>query len=139
VPIGARTSGVATGPAVGPRYVDPYATPAPGALGPPVTPTALSPAPAVIADAPTDTVDILAWSGPTRLLGWSFSEEAGAAAKVILRDGNGTGARVIAVIALAAGESNREWFGPDGIQVNTGIYVDRTAGTSLGALYHRPG
>lgn len=139
MPIGSRVSGVATGPALGPRYVDPNAAPAPGPLGQPVTPTALSPAPASIADAPSDSLDLLAWSGPTRLLGWSFSEEAGAAAKIILRDGNGTGARVIAVISLASGESNREWFGPDGIQVSTGIYVDRTAGTTLGAIYHRPG
>ena len=139
MPIGSRTAGVATGPRVGPRYVDPNAAPPPSALGPAPPPVALSPAPAVIADAPTDTADILAWSGPTRLLGWSFSEEAAAAAKVILRDGNGTAGRVLAVISLAAGESNREWFGPDGIQVSTGLYVDRTTGTTLGAVYHRPG
>jgi hypothetical protein len=138
MPIGSRVAGIATGPSVGPRYVDPAAGPA-TASGIPAPPIALSPAPAVIADAPVDTLDILAWNGSTRLLGWSFSEEAGAAAKLILRDGNGTSGRILAVVSLAAGESNREWFGPDGIQVNTGIYVDRTAGTSLGAIYHRPG
>jgi hypothetical protein len=138
MPIGSRVAGIATGPAVGPRYIDPAAGPI-TAGGLPVTPTGLSPAPAVVADAPTDTADILAWNGTTRLLGYSFSEEAGAAAKLILRDGNGTSGRVLAVISLAAGESTRDWFGPDGIQVNTGLYVDRTAGTSLGAIYHRPG
>jgi hypothetical protein len=138
MPIGSRTAGIATGPAVGPRYVDPSAGPA-SYTGTPTPPVALSPAPAVIADAPADTADILAWNGSTRLLGYSFSEEAGAAAKIILRDGNGTSGRVLAIISLAAGESARDWFGPDGIQVNTGIYVDRTAGTSLGAIYHRPG
>jgi hypothetical protein len=99
---------------------------------------AISPAPAVIADVPSDTADFLAWNGPTRVLGWSFSEEAGAAAKLILRDGNGTSGRYVATVTLAANESNREWFGPDGIQVNVGIYVDRISGTTLGGVYHRP-
>jgi hypothetical protein len=135
VPIGSRLSGIATGPSVGPRYVDPATV---GFGETPFAPAPVSPPAAVLADLPAGTTDQLVWSGPTRLLGWSVSEEAGAAAKLIIRDGNGTGAPLVGVVSLAAGESNREWFGPDGINITTGIYVDRISGTTLGGIYHRP-
>lgn len=65
------------------------------------------------------------------LHGWSLRCE-GATTKLSLRDGSG--GPIIAVVNLAAGESVRDWFGPQGIGFNT-LYIDVAEGTPEGAIY----
>jgi hypothetical protein len=85
----------------------------------------------------TGTADVQAYTGSGNLMGYSIMEDAGAPAvgTVILRDGIAATADIIAVVELGANGSTTQWFGPQGIPFNVGIYVDRVAGSCSGALY----
>jgi hypothetical protein len=85
----------------------------------------------------TGTGDVTAHSGAIRLMGWSIAESAvtAAVATVIIRDGTSTAGPIVAVIELAANASDSEFFGPDGLLMGTGVFVDRTAGETQGAVY----
>src|SRR3954465_12849056 len=63
------------------------------------------------------------------LMGYTCSETAGALAEFKIRSGVDATGDVIAHVKLAPGESDREWFGPAGIDSAAGIYVERIAGT----------
>lgn len=71
-------------------------------------------------------------SGACRLKGFSVLESAGTvadpAAKVYLRDGTDATGTKKAIITLATNESDRDWFGDEGIAFATGIYVDVAVG-----------
>ncbi len=77
------------------------------------------------------TGDGVVQGSPGVLQGWSLRCE-GATTKLSLRDGNG--GEIIAVVNLAAGESVRDWFGPQGIAFNE-LYIDVAEGTPEGAIY----
>lgn len=81
------------------------------------------------------TADVQAYTGSGRLFGFSFHETAGtaAAASLILRDGTGATGKIIAVVELVADGS--ETVGLPGILFTDGVYVDRVAGTTEGAVY----
>lgn len=85
----------------------------------------------------TRTTDLQAYTGSGILYGFSFRESAGtpAVAAFALRDGTSDSAGFISAVNLAANESAREWFGPQGIPFNTGIYLDIGAGELEGVLY----
>lgn len=69
------------------------------------------------------------------LLGWSVRETAGAAATIIVYDGQDVSGVEIASIVLVAGESARDWFGPGGVSVGEqGLYVAVT-GSVAGSIY----
>lgn len=74
-----------------------------------------------------------------RLMGFSIREAAGtpAVATVIIRNGTADTGAILAVIELAADASINLWFGPEGIDASLGIFVDRVAGTTQGAIYYR--
>lgn len=73
---------------------------------------------------------------PTILYGWSIRENAGtpAAAEALLRSGSAVGP-IVGVIDLAANGSTTVWFGPQGLRVPDGIFVDAIAGSLEGAIY----
>lgn len=62
------------------------------------------------------------------LLGYSARETAGAAASLRLHDGTASTGQWLALINLAANESVRDWFGPQGVGVASGIWLERVSG-----------
>jgi hypothetical protein len=71
-----------------------------------------------------------------RLLGFSIRETTGAAAATIeLRAGTDATGDLIIPINLGAGESAREWYGPDGVAFTGGLYLVRVAGTVDGSIW----
>ena len=85
------------------------------------------------------STDVQAVTGRCTLMGWSIHESAGSAAvaSLILRDGTSASGAIVAVLELAADGDDHVWFGPDGIRVNGGLYVDRVAGSTEGAVFIR--
>lgn len=71
-----------------------------------------------------------------RLLGFAIRETVGIAASLLVYDGDG--GELVAPIALAAGESAREWWGPGGVGLTRGAYVTVT-GSIEGTLFVGPG
>lgn len=85
----------------------------------------------------TGTADVLVRTGLATLFGWSLAESAGVAAvaTVIIRDGVDTAGKIVAVIELTANGSDTQELMPNGVRINTGIFVDRVAGETVGAIY----
>lgn len=71
------------------------------------------------------------------LIGFAIRETTGAAgATVLLREHDAAG-DVIVPIKLGNGECRSEWFGPGGINVQAGLYVDVVAGAIDGSVFLR--
>ena len=72
-----------------------------------------------------------------RLVGFSCREAvaAAAAAAFVLRHGQSAGGRPLLYVNLAADESVRDWYGPQGINCPQGVYVDRESGTTEVVVY----
>lgn len=85
----------------------------------------------------TTTTDVQISSLAGVLMGWSLRESAGtpAVATAYIRDGTSATAPIVAVIEFAANVSGTEWFGPQGIRINTGVYLDMVAGELEGAIF----
>lgn len=79
----------------------------------------------------------LAAAANLRLMGFSITEAAGtaAAAEVSLRHGTAATDPEIIGVNLAADGSVRDFFGPDGIAVPNGVFVDVVAGTAKLTLF----
>lgn len=79
----------------------------------------------------------LAAAANLRLTGFSITEAAGvaAAAEVSLRHGTAATDPEIIGVNLAADGSVRDFFGPDGIAVPNGVFVDMVAGTAKLTLF----
>lgn len=58
-------------------------------------------------------------------------------ASVVLRDGRDGDGDLVVPLELAAGESARDWFGPGGLNLSAGLFVDVVAGVVDGAVYLR--
>lgn len=71
--------------------------------------------------------------GACRYFGFSLRETAGAAARLNIYSGTGTGGEQLDTIQLAANESAREWYAPGGIAAN-GIYVELAVGAMTGTI-----
>lgn len=89
------------------------------------------------ADVDPDTAGNEALKGELSFYGYSIRESAtvAAVATVILRDGLDDTGKIVAVIELAANASTQAWHGPQGIRINKGLFVDRVAGETEGAVY----
>jgi len=75
---------------------------------------------------------------PGAVLGWSMRETTGAGTAVVaLRDGADSAANLVTSIQLPANGSVRDWFGPSGLAVAYGLYVDVMSGSIEGAVYLR--
>lgn len=72
-----------------------------------------------------------------RLVGFSCREAAAtaAAAAFVLRHGASAAGPPLLYVNLAADESVRDWYGPDGIDCPLGVYVDRESGTTEVVVY----
>ncbi|MGW9024785.1 hypothetical protein ACWGQ5_11220 [Streptomyces sp. NPDC055722] len=81
------------------------------------------------------TANAQAQTGTTQLHGFSVRENAGtpAVATLVLHDGTTAADPIIAAIKLAASESKHVHL--PAIEVSTGIFVERVAGTSELQLY----
>lgn len=88
--------------------------------------------PVVVASAATDVIVAAAAVGGhnQRLVGFSATENAGAAATVLIYHGQDATGVLLFDVRLASGESARELALPgNGIPIPNGIFIDRT-GTS---------
>jgi DNA uptake protein ComE-like DNA-binding protein len=72
-----------------------------------------------------------------RLMGFSARETTGTASAFFrLRAGTGTGT-ILATVSLAANESVRDWFAPNGIQATGGVYYELVSGAVAGGVQTR--
>ncbi len=72
------------------------------------------------------------------LVGFSLRNTSDATtATVALRDGPDNAGVLVATVQLAPSESVRDWFGPGGLSLSEGLYVDVTTGAVEGAVYLR--
>jgi hypothetical protein len=75
--------------------------------------------------------------GPGHYYGFSIRETSGTAtAEVRIYDNTANSGTLLDTITLNADESAREWYGPQGIQYNTGIRVDVVSGAVEGSIRH---
>jgi hypothetical protein len=85
-------------------------------------------------------VDVaVAASSGLRLMGYSIRESAGSEAVAtcrIMRGATAAGGTVLVNIELAASTSETVWFGPHGLEAETGLSIDRIAGTFDITLYY---
>ncbi|MCW2498134.1 hypothetical protein [Jatrophihabitans sp.] len=73
------------------------------------------------------------------LMGYALLNTGGATTTVRFRDQDDQGDTLL-VLTLAAGESVRDWFGPGGISIQSGLYVDlEDDATVEGSVYLRAG
>lgn len=95
--------------------------------------------PVTVTAATAGTGDVTIASSSGILFGAWFSSTSGAAAEIFLRDSTSSSTGKIvwgAVFDGSTGPRNQQvWFGPQGLNVTSGLRVDRTAGTSIGAVY----
>jgi hypothetical protein len=79
--------------------------------------------------AAANTTDVSLSGSAGRLMSFSARETTGSAgASFYLRDGSG--GTIITIVTLAAGESIRDTFAPNGVTLTTGLYLDRITGSS---------
>lgn len=84
----------------------------------------------------SDQTVITAGGGPGRYYGFTIRETAGLEATVRIYDGTSAAGTLLDSVQLIADESAREWYGPQGVQYQNGIYVDVVAGTVEGSVRH---
>jgi hypothetical protein len=76
--------------------------------------------------------------GDAIIMGWGLLETTGAAAAVVeIYDGFDATAQLVVAVALTAGQSTRDWLGPNGILVTEGIFVNVISGTVRGTVWAR--
>lgn len=75
-----------------------------------------------------------------RLMGFACRESAATAAAATFRIMHGAtvaGGTVLVPVELAANESTRDWFGPEGIACASGLSIDVIAGTVDVELFYK--
>lgn len=85
----------------------------------------------------TANVQGLAAQGGRRLMGYHVRETAGATAACRLYHGTDATGEELAAESLAANGRERQWFGPDGIAVPKGVYIERPSGSTKVTLFWR--
>lgn len=81
------------------------------------------------------TVNIDLVQRADRILFWSFLETTGTGrATLRLRDGSDAGGELIVPVSLSAGESTRDWLGPQGIPCHAGVYLEMVTGAVEGSI-----
>jgi hypothetical protein len=82
---------------------------------------------------------VAAWQGNgRRLMGFSAQESAAtaAAASFVLRDGTDSTGAAVAFVQLGADQSiNGDFGGIGGIEITTGLFIDRVAGSTEVTVY----
>jgi hypothetical protein len=91
-----------------------------------------------IASGTSDLVGVVApTTGGMRLTGFSAAEGAASTATAIIRAGATIAGAIIAYISLASGGMTVQYFGDAGIDVSTGIFLERVTGTMAVVFYTR--
>jgi hypothetical protein len=74
-------------------------------------------------------------SGHAILYGYALQESTGAAgAQVNLIDGTDTSGLIAVPVALSAGQSVRDWFGPQGVHFRSSL-LPQVTGSVIGTLF----
>lgn len=74
-------------------------------------------------------------TGDCILMGISIMDEAAGSIKVQVYDGvDDTGIHLLQ-LNINSGHNDHDWFGPNGIKCNTGIYLKVYSGTPEGAIF----
>ena len=95
------------------------------------------PVPAQPENVPTASASLI--SGRVLVFGYAVAETTGSATAALrLRDGTASSGTRILPIHLAANESVRDWFGPNGIVYQQGIYVEVVSGAIEGSIWIIP-
>jgi len=95
---------------------------------------------ATAADAGTGTGDVAITGAASglRLMGFAARETTAAAGAVFnIRRGTAASDPIMAPVTLGVNESVREWYGPDGLAADAGIYLDRVSGTTQVVGYYK--
>lgn len=90
----------------------------------------------VIASASGDEAGVAAATG-LRLMGYSIKEMAAGVATLSLLNGASSGGTALVHVNLAAAGSTVQWFGPQGIPADSGIWVERLTGSTAVILYSK--
>lgn len=98
------------------------------ALGTHATPTPLS--------AKSGSEQGIAGAAGLRLMGFSVSANAQSGI-LILHHGTSSGDPVLFFIDLTSNPISNSWFGPGGLAVPNGVYVERTLGTTAITLFSK--
>ena len=73
------------------------------------------------------------------LFGWALAEATGAAPAVLtIFDGDSAAGHAAVPINLSAGQTIRDWFGPQGVWMRRGVFVAITVGQVSGSLWVAP-
>lgn len=84
------------------------------------------------------TADTLLTTLPGLLLGWNMRETTGSAGAVVeLYDGNTAQGEFTGTVGNASGVSTVEWFGPEGIEIQNGVFAHVVTGTMDVIVYFR--
>ncbi|MGH9042666.1 MAG: hypothetical protein ACRDZ3_20820 [Acidimicrobiia bacterium] len=127
MPIGARHSGIATGPAIGPRTIDPAAARAAGATpGPAGIGVWSTPMPTWLRDEFDNEAGFYGLQihdGPCTLYGWSLAPrpDSESTGRLVLIDGRTLDDPLICAAALD--ESEWRWYGDHGLAIHSGLYL----------------
>jgi hypothetical protein len=76
----------------------------------------------------TGDVQVLAAGRELELLGFTVAETAGATAGLTLHHGTGNTDPRLFQVSLAANGFHTVWLGPEGLDVPSGVFLDRTSG-----------
>lgn len=71
-----------------------------------------------------------------RLRGWAVRETTGSTGCVVeLYDGNNSSGQLVVPVGVGNGASVSVWFGDDGVDIETGIFVNMVFGTADVVVY----
>lgn len=71
-----------------------------------------------------------------RLRGWAVRETTGSNGCVIeLYDGNSSAGQLVVPVGVGNGASGSVWFGDDGVDIESGVYVNVVFGTADVVVY----
>jgi hypothetical protein len=76
-------------------------------------------------------------TGPCVLLGFVAKDDQNNQAHFHLHDGTSTAGKLVAAGDPPNGGHHEVWYGPGGIAVAGGIYIDIVSGTPTGSVFYR--
>lgn len=84
----------------------------------------------------TTTAQLASMGG--RLRGWSARETTGNTGAVVeLYDGSNASGQLLVPVGVTSGQSANAWFGDDGIDVESGVFVNMAFGSADVVIYYQ--
>lgn len=92
--------------------------------------------------APVNTIALtgvnqLLFTGDCIFYGLSIMDESAGSVKVQVYDGTNDTGKHLCQLSINSGGEKIEWFGPQGIKCDTGVYLKVYAGTPTGVAFYR--